>query len=157
MMEDDGRPGPVGERADIQDRKDIEELVRAFYHEVLQDPFIGPLFTEVAHIDMASHLPVMADFWESALLMPGIYRRNALRAHRDLHAKSPLSSDHFARWLQLWTTTVRSLYTGPVADRAIVKANAVAQALFRNTTGEGRLRPAQEVLVIGRGPDRHDV
>ncbi|QYX83500.1 group III truncated hemoglobin [Streptomyces akebiae] len=142
---------------DIRDRQDVERLVGAFYDEVLDDPLIGRLFTEVARVDMATHLPVMADFWESALLSPGVYRRNALRAHRALHAESPLRAEHFDRWLELWSAVVRRRHAGPVSERAIVKAHAVARALLHNTAGDGRPRPEPgPVLVtiepsVGRG------
>ncbi|WP_308010790.1 group III truncated hemoglobin [Streptomyces sp. AC495_CC817] len=123
---------------DIRDRQDVERLVGAFYDDVLGDPLIGRFFTEVARVDMAAHLPMMADFWESALLSPGVYRRNALRAHRALHAESPLRAEHFDRWLELWSAVVRRRHAGPVSERAVAKAHAVARALLHNTTGEGR-------------------
>jgi hemoglobin len=130
-----------GSLPDIRSRQDIEYLVEAFYDQVVRDSVIGPHFTEVARIDMTAHLPIMADFWESNLLRPGVYRRNALQAHRDLHAKRPVSPEHFDRWLGLWTSTVHQHYSGPTADRAIVKAHAIAHALYRNTTHHAYPRP----------------
>ncbi|ULR48150.1 group III truncated hemoglobin [Streptomyces deccanensis] len=140
---------------DIRDRQDVERLVGAFYDEVLGDPLIGRLFTEVARVDLAVHLPVMADFWESALLSPGVYRRNALRAHRDLHAESPLRAEHFDRWLELWSAVVRRRHAGPVSERAIVKAHAVARALLHNTAGDGRPRrePGPVLVTIEPSAD----
>ncbi|MFG3658568.1 group III truncated hemoglobin [Streptomyces sp. NPDC047706] len=146
--------GPAGERPDIRDRADVEGLVAAFYGEVLEDRLIGPLFTEVARIDVAHHLTLMADFWESALLTPGVYRGNALRAHRELHAASPLRADHFERWLHLWTAAVHRRYEGPVAERAVTKAHAIARALLHNTAGrdESPRHPGPVLLQIGRSP-----
>ena len=140
---------------DIRDRQDVERLVGAFYDEVLGDPLIGRLFTEVARVDLAVHLPVMADFWESALLSPGAYRRNALRAHRDLHAESPLRAEHFDRWLELWSAVVRRRHAGPVSERAIVKAHAVARALLHHTAGDGRPRrePGPVLVTIEPSAD----
>ncbi|WP_320780538.1 group III truncated hemoglobin [Streptomyces sp. CRN 30] len=131
-------PGsPALAPGDIRDRRDVETLVDSFYRRVLADPLIGPLFTEVARVDWPAHLRIMADFWESSLLTPGVYRRNALRAHRDLHAEHPLRHEHFDRWLELWTATVRRTYVGPVADRAVTRARTVAGALAQNTIGGG--------------------
>ncbi|MEU9290491.1 group III truncated hemoglobin [Streptomyces sp. NPDC048275] len=154
MTHDDRRQSPAaaGQLPDIRDRQDVEQLVKTFYDEVLKDPLIGRLFTEVARIDMAAHLPVMADFWESALLAPGVYRRNALRAHRDLHAKSPLRAEYFDRWLELWTAAVRRRHAGPVSDRAVVKAHAVARALLHNTASDGRPRPDRGPVFVDVGP-----
>lgn len=133
---------------DIRDRGDVERLVGAFYDGVLGDPLIGRFFTEVARVDLAAHLPVMADFWESALLSPGVYRRNALRAHRALHAESPLRAEHFDRWLELWSTVVRRRHAGPVSEHAIAKAQAVARALLHNTAGDGPPRPASGPVLV---------
>ena len=144
--------GPEEKLPDINDREDVERLVRAFYDVVLDDPLIGRLFTEVARIDMATHLPVMADFWESALLTPGVYRRNALRAHRDLHAGSPLRAEYFDRWLELWTVTVRGRHAGPVADRAVTRARTVAEALLHNTAGDGRPRTVRGPVPVDIEP-----
>ncbi|MBP5865772.1 group III truncated hemoglobin [Streptomyces scabiei] len=148
--DDDRRPPPHDpERLpDIHGREDVARLVRAFYDAVLDDPLIGRLFTEVARIDLATHLPVMAEFWESVLLTPGVYRRNALRAHRDLHARSPLRAEHFDRWLELWTGTVRGRHAGPLADRAVARAQVVARALLHHTAGDGRPRTVRAPVPV---------
>src|SRR5262245_51753004 len=49
--------------ADIQTREDCERLVRAFYSRALTDPIIGFIFTDVAHLDVEAHVPVIASFW----------------------------------------------------------------------------------------------
>ncbi|WP_228048684.1 group III truncated hemoglobin [Streptomyces justiciae] len=148
---------------DIRDRQDVERLVNAFYGKVFEDPLIGPFFTEAARVDMAAHLPVMADFWQSQLLAPGAYRRNALHAHRELHSRRPLRAEHFERWLNLWTSTVRENHAGPVADKAVHKAHAIGRALLNNTIGDGRQQPGPQPVVIeiglkstegGTDPDR---
>lgn len=64
-------PGPVaaqgGAGRDLADRRDVERLVTAFYLRAFADPLIGPVFTEVARMDLDAHMPVMCDFWESVL------------------------------------------------------------------------------------------
>jgi hypothetical protein len=52
---------------DITSRDDIDALMRDFYGRAMSDPVIGRLFTEVAHLDLDEHLPVIGDFWESTL------------------------------------------------------------------------------------------
>lgn len=145
-------PGPAAasDPGDIRVREDIDALVRAFYGQVVADPLIGPLFTRVVDIDWPGHLRIMTDFWESSLLTPGVYRRNALRPHRALHAVSPFRQEHFDRWLSLWTSTVGRMYDGPVADRAVTKARTVAQALARNTMGTTPSGPV--AVAIGVHP-----
>ena len=51
---------PVTEPSDIATREDIEKLVDGFYAQALKDPVIGFLFTEVAQIDLPTHLRVVS-------------------------------------------------------------------------------------------------
>ncbi|MDT7845639.1 group III truncated hemoglobin [Streptomyces justiciae] len=140
-----------GELPDIHDRQDVERLVHAFYGRVFEDPLIGPFFAEVARVDTAVHLLVMADFWQSHLLAPGTYRRNALHAHRELHSRRPLRAEHFERWLHLWTSTIHERHAGPVADKAVRKAQVIARALLNNTVGNGQERPERQPVAIEIG------
>ncbi|MFT4210752.1 MAG: group III truncated hemoglobin [Microbacterium sp.] len=120
---------------DIEDRADIEELVVGFYRAAFADPTLGPIFTEVAKLDLDRHLPIMCDFWETVLLRADNYRRNALQLHLDLHARHPLTADHFGRWLALWTRAVDDRFAGPVADRAKVQAVTIAGSMLRRLAG----------------------
>jgi truncated hemoglobin YjbI len=122
-------------RADLVDRADVEQLVVAFYETAFRDPLIGPIFTDVAHMDLAAHLPIMCDFWETVLFRSGAYRRNALQVHVALHARHPLTEAHFARWLELWTATVDDRFAGPVAERAKLQATRIAGSMERRLAG----------------------
>ena len=134
---------------DIAGRADIEQLIVAFYTGAFADPLIGPIFTDVAHLDLGHHLPIMADFWETALFRAAKYRRNALQLHYLLHAKHPLETPHFARWLEIWTATVDALFEGPVADHAKVQAGRIAGSIERRLAGGS----GSELVTIGRRPE----
>src|SRR5215213_2939895 len=112
-------------RPDIEDRADCERLVRTFYQRALTDPVIGFLFTDVAHLDLDAHLPVIASFWETVLLGAQTYRGGAFRPHAALHARVPLRAGHFERWLVLWRATVDELFEGERADLAKSHAQRV--------------------------------
>ena len=89
---------------DIASREDIDALMVRFYGRAMSDPLIGPLFTDVARLDLEHHLPVIGDFWESTLFGSGVYsrhRRNPLLVHAELDRKARLEPRHFARWLEL--------------------------------------------------------
>ncbi|MFJ4989315.1 group III truncated hemoglobin [Streptomyces sp. NPDC088732] len=116
---------------DLTGRPDVEALVSAFYGRAFADPLIGPVFTDVAKMDLAAHMPVMCDFWESVLFAAGLYRRNALHPHLALHRLAPLGPAHFDRWLALWTTTVDALYRGEKAELAKTQAQRIAGSLLR--------------------------
>jgi len=121
--------------ADLRDRADVAELVTAFYRAAFDDPLIGPIFTDVAHMDLEHHLPIMCDFWETVLFDAVLYRRNALRLHAALHARHPLQPLHFERWLALWIATVDAHFAGPVAERAKVQAQRIAGSIERRLNG----------------------
>jgi len=122
-------------RADLHDRADVERLVRTFYLTVFDDPLIGPIFTDVAHMDLEHHLPIMCDFWETVLFRAGLYRRNALALHVALHAKRELTLADFERWYAIWTATVDSLFTGEKATLAKVQAERIAGSIHRRLQG----------------------
>ncbi|MCL2514350.1 MAG: group III truncated hemoglobin [Microbacteriaceae bacterium] len=132
-------------RPDLQDRADIERLVRTFYLTVFDDPLIGPIFTDVAHMDLDHHLPIMCDFWQTVLFRAGLYRRNALALHVALDAKHALTEADFARWLEIWATTVDALFAGEKAELAKVQAERIAGSIHRRLQG----RSGSEFETIG--------
>jgi len=134
---------------DIRDRDDILVLVRTFYETAFQDPLIGPIFTEVAHMGLDHHLPIMGDFWEGVLFQAGGYHRNALALHSALNARHPLTAEHFDRWLRLWTATVDLLHEGPVADLAKEQAERIGLSMQRRLQG----RTGSLLDTIGIRPD----
>lgn len=122
---------------DLKNRTDIEALLRRFYGRVLDDDVLGEPFAEVRAKGLESHIPVMADFWETMLFRARLYRGRVLDAHRHVHDRSTLSSRHFVRWLTIWTNTVDEMYQGPVADHAKVQAARIAWSMHRALTRTG--------------------
>jgi hemoglobin len=143
----------VTARRDIEDRADCERLVRAFYSRALEDPIIGFLFVDVAHLDLEAHVPVIASFWETILLGARSYRGGAFRPHAVLHAKAGLRAGHFERWLTLWRATVDELFAGERAELAKAHAERVAQAFLarlRSIPSASDAVPAGGGLVVTR-------
>ena len=119
------------ERPDLADRKDVDALVRAFYGRAFADSLLGPVFIDIARMDLRAHLPIMCDFWETVLFRAGLYRRNAFAVHVDLHRRAGLTGQHFDRWLELWDETVDGGWAGPVAVHAKVQAARIAESIHR--------------------------
>jgi hemoglobin len=108
-------------RFDITDRRDVACLVDVFYDRVRDDALLGPIFDDVAHVDWATHLPRMYDFWESVLFGRATFKGTPLIAHRALARKTSLTGTEFEHWVALFQTTVDDLFKGaidlPVARR----------------------------------------
>ncbi|MDL9980679.1 group III truncated hemoglobin [Microbacterium sp. ASV49] len=134
---------------DIAGRTDIEEHIVAFYRAAFADALLGPIFTDVARLDLERHLPIMADFWETVLFRAGKYQRNALQVHYVLNARHPLEAEHFERWLELWTATLDARFHGPIAERAKLQADRIAGSLQRRLSGES----GSEFVSLSRRPE----
>ena len=121
--------------ADIADRADIAALLTDFYGRAFRDELLGPIFLDVARMDLAEHLPVMCDFWQTVLFRSGTYRGNALHPHQRLNEKARLTPAHFERWLTLWCATVDDRHAGAKAELAKLQASRIAGAMSRRITG----------------------
>src|SRR5262245_13162792 len=111
---------------DIENREDIDRLLRAFYAKVFPDELIGFIFTDVAHLDLEHHLPIIGDFWENVLLGTNVYTRNPMEPHFKLNKKVTLLPAHFERWLMHFSNTVHEYFRGEIAELACKRAESIA-------------------------------
>lgn len=109
---------------DIENRQDLELLLAEFYNKLLKDPGISYIFTDVANIDLAHHLPILADFWELSIFHTGNYRNNPMQVHLDLNSKEKLTEEHFNIWLNHFYDTVDEHFEGLNAEK--IKNRAVS-------------------------------
>ena len=114
---------------DIETTEDIEFLVDTFYEQVLRDPVIGFFFTEIAQINLDTHLPKMYRFWSALVLGLPTYRDNAFLPHAALAAQHPIEAKHFARWLKLFFGTIDDHFEGPKAELAKKRGQHIATAM----------------------------
>jgi hemoglobin len=122
-------------KADLQNREDIDRLMQVFYERAIDDEVIGYIFTDVAHLDLDHHLPIIGDFWEGMLFGTPAYTkhgRNPMIVHKELDAKSPLTREHFERWLEIFTTTVNDLFAGERAEVLKMRAQAIAARMLQS-------------------------
>jgi hemoglobin len=113
---------------DIENREDLEKLLSEFYKTAVADDLIGHHFVE---LDLATHLPVIVDFWEKTLFKNPVYFGNPLFVHKLLHEKSPLEPEHFDRWVEIFKQTVEANFAGERAEEAKLRARAIADTLDR--------------------------
>lgn len=114
---------------DIQNRNDLESIIKAFYDKLLEDEEFKHIFLQVAAVDMEKHLPIIVDFWESSLFQTNNYKRNTLKKHLDLHNTYGLAATHFEKWLDLFNNTVDQHYSGSLASKMKVKALSVGTVI----------------------------
>ena len=122
-------------KKDIETRNDIEVLLNDFYKKVFKDKLIGFFFTEVVPLNLETHIPVIADFWESVLLDGKGYRKNVMEIHLNISQKSKIEKQHFDRWVYLFCESVDKFFEGPKA--ILAKQRAVSIATMMNLKIEG--------------------
>jgi hemoglobin len=111
---------------DIETRADLELLLTEFYKIAPNDAEIGHHFDG---IDLASHLPIIVDFWEKVLFGKPVYFNNPLQIHQILHEKSPLTLENFRRWVEIFSATIDKLFVGRQAENAKLRAKMIAHSL----------------------------
>lgn len=100
-------------------RAHIEIMVNNFYEKVQEDDLLAPLF---AHVDWPNHLPIMYNFWATMLLGDRSYTGNPFQKHILL----PLQTQHFDRWLELFTQTIDENFIGEKAEEVKARAQSIA-------------------------------
>jgi hemoglobin len=108
---------------DITSFDDIKLLVNSFYSQVQKDDFIGPIFNAKIGDRWPEHLEKMYRFWQTILLEVHSYSGSPFPPHKHL----PVEKEHFDRWMNIFTTTVDSLFQGPIADEAKLRAKNMAE------------------------------
>jgi hemoglobin len=121
-------------KPDLDSKQHINEFVNAFYGQLLADKQLGPIFLDVAEIDLAKHLPLICSYWEKLLLGGQDYNRHTMNIHRAVHAKRPLTEQDFDRWLDLFTATVDEYFLGGQAERAKRVASQIAVNMLGSVT-----------------------
>lgn len=114
---------------DIQNRADLEILLAEFYAALLANPEISWIFTDVARIDLSSHLPHIVDFWEFSLFHTGSYQNNVLQLHLDLDHLVTLTTTHFTIWLEVFNQTADAHFQGDHTERIKTRALSIAQIM----------------------------
>jgi hemoglobin len=136
---------------DIAGRTDVHDLVVGFYREVVFDDLLAPVFSEVAEVDWAAHIPRLIDYWCRVLLGEPGYQGAIVTAHRHVHELDAFRLGHFDRWYQLWARSIDTTWHGPIAERAKRHAARIGASLARQL-----LRTEWQPADLGPTPDRID-
>ena len=116
-------------KKDIENIEDIKLLINSFYDKVKADKTIGYIFNDIAKVDWENHLPVMYNFWENVIFFTGSYNGNPMTTHVRMHNVVHFTTDHFERWIKLFTSTVDELFEGEKAELAKQRAISIATVM----------------------------
>ena len=108
-------------KKDIENRKDVNNLVTQFYKKIRKDDLLGPIFNK-AIADWPIHLEHLTDFWETQLFFVSKFKGNPILKHQVVDAESNYTIEalHFGVWLNYWFETLDAIFEG---DRAVVAKN----------------------------------
>ena len=134
-------PTTSGPRDDAPPLPDVDDdalvpLLTAFYAAIEHDDVLQPYFVG---LDMAEHIPRIADFWSTVLLLSRRYQGNAFRPHL---AMPGLTAEHFRRWLATLEATVDARHAGPVAEQMKTLGHRIAFSMQLRLG----IAPADEVV-----------
>ena len=113
-------------KRDIETRQDIEDFLWTFYKKAFADALIGHFFTEVVPLDLKTHIPIIASFWESIIFNTHGYRKNVMEVHQHIHNLSKIQKKHLDRWIQLFTLTLDEYFEGPKTELMKQRAKSIA-------------------------------
>jgi len=113
-------------KRDIETRSDLVQLLETFYNKAVKDELIGRFFTEVVPLDLETHIPVIADFWESVILGAHTYRKNVMEVHQHIHSLSSIKKEHLDRWVLLFNQNIDEYFEGPKATLMKQRAASIA-------------------------------
>jgi hemoglobin len=113
-------------KKDIETREELEIFLWAFYKKAFADELIGNFFTEVVPLDLDTHVPVIANFWESVAFNKPSYRRNVMEVHQHIHHLSKIKKEHLDRWVKLFTETLDENFEGSRVELMKQRARSIA-------------------------------
>lgn len=113
-------------KKDIETREELEEFLRAFYKKAFVDNLIGHFFTEVVPLDLKTHIPVIANFWESVVFNTHGYRKNVMEVHKHIHLLSKIKKEHLDRWVKIFTGTLDEQFEGYKTELMKQRARSIA-------------------------------
>lgn len=114
---------------DIETKQDLEILLSKFYSKLLSDETVSYIFTDVAKINLETHLPKIIDFWNLSLFGKGDYSNNVMKIHLDLNSEENLNQKYFNTWLNIFNQTVDANFSGKNAEIIKTKALSIATVM----------------------------
>lgn len=118
---------------EIEDRKDVYLLISSFYKAIRKDTVLGPIFNHhIPEDHWPDHLNKLTDFWMTNLFGVPCFKGNPTQAHInvDKNLNYTIDQKHFGQWINLWFTTIDSLFEGTLANKAKNAAKRMAMGQY---------------------------
>jgi len=131
----------MNEGNDILTLDDIKKLVDTFYEKVRQDELLGPVFNERIQDRWPQHLEKMYTFWQTVLMGEHTYHGSPFPPH----ARLPIDDSHFTRWIELFTSTVDTLFHGEKTNEAKWRAGKMRE-MFQSKIEYYKVRGFNQLL-----------
>ncbi len=122
-------------KKDIENRSDILLILERFYKKAFSDDLIGFFFTEVVPLNLETHIPVIADFWESVIFNTQGYRKNVMQVHQHIHSLSRIEKRHLERWVELFTGVIDENFKGDKAELMKQRGRSIATLMDMKLNG----------------------
>lgn len=113
---------------EITEKADLIFLIERFYDKLLADDAVSHFFKE---LDLAEHIPKVADFWGFVLLDETGYSTNVISKHAQL----ALEPAHFQIWLKHFKDTLNEHFTGEKVAIASQRADLIAWTMENKMNG----------------------
>lgn len=126
---------PPSALPDLSTPARIHDLVTIFYREIVFDELLEPMFSDVAEVDWADHIPRLIDYWCWILLATRPYPGAVTRTHRRVHELSAIGPAHCDRWFELWVQSIDGGWAGPHADHAKQHAATLMAGMAKRIFG----------------------
>lgn len=124
-------------KKDIETRKELEDFLWAFYKKAFADELIGRFFIEVVPLDLDTHVPLIANFWESVAFNKPSYRKNVMEVHQHIHHLSKIKKEHLDRWVKIFTETLDENFEGSRTELMKQRARSIATLMDIKLNHEG--------------------
>jgi len=131
----DHRDQPPVPALDLSTPGQVHDLVTIFYREIVFDELLEPVFSDVAEVDWAEHIPNLIDYWCWILFGTHPYPGAVTRTHRHLHGLRPIEPAHCDRWFALWVQCIDERWAGPYADHAKRHARTLMAGMAKRIFG----------------------
>lgn len=128
-------------KKDIETREELEHFLWAFYKKAFADELIGRFFIEVVPLDLDTHIPIIANFWESVVFNKPSYRKNVMEVHRHIHDLSKIKKEHLDRWVKIFTETLDEQFEGYKTELMKQRARSIATLMDIKLNHEGIGKP----------------